>query len=78
MLRARTRREEKRREEKRREEKRREEKLAVLKQGNYFGEQALLREDVRQASCFAESKVTCLTLGTGHWALGREDLMEST
>jgi tRNA A-37 threonylcarbamoyl transferase component Bud32 len=39
------------------------EKLAVLKQGSYFGEQALLREDVRQASCFAESKVTCLSLG---------------
>ena len=26
------------------------EKLATLRQGNYFGEQALLREDVRQAS----------------------------
>lgn len=46
-----------------------EEKLATLRQGNYFGEQALLREDVRQASCYAETKVTCLTLG-------REDFID--
>lgn len=38
-------------------------KLATLRQGAYFGEKALLKEDVRQASCIAESKVTCLTLG---------------
>lgn len=38
-------------------------KLAMLHQGNYFGEKALLKEDVRQASCVAESKVVCLTLG---------------
>ena len=38
-------------------------KLATLHQGNYFGEKALLKEDVRQASCIAESKVVCLTLG---------------
>jgi hypothetical protein len=41
----------------------REQKLTVLKQGAYFGEKALLKEDVRQASCIAESKVVCLTLG---------------
>ena len=45
------------------------EKLAVLKQGNYFGEKALLKEDVRQASCIAETKVTCLSLG-------REDFID--
>lgn len=38
-------------------------KLAMLHEGNYFGEKALLKEDVRQASCIAESKVVCLTLG---------------
>jgi cGMP-dependent protein kinase len=40
-----------------------EQKLATLHEGNYFGEQALLKEDVRQASCVAETKVVCLTLG---------------
>lgn len=40
-----------------------EKKLTVLRRGAYFGEQALLREDVRQASCVAEDKVTVLTLG---------------
>lgn len=44
-------------------------KLAVLRAGAYFGEQALLKEDVRQASCIAQSKVTCLTLG-------REDFID--
>ena len=40
-----------------------EKKLTVLHQGGYFGEKALLKEDVRQASCKAESKVTVLSLG---------------
>jgi len=40
-----------------------------LRRGAYFGEQALLREDVRQASCIAEDKVTVLTLG-------REDFID--
>jgi cGMP-dependent protein kinase 1 len=44
-------------------------KVSVLKQGAYFGEKALLQEDVRQASCVAESKVLCLTLG-------REDFID--
>lgn len=44
-------------------------KLAVLQKGAYFGEQALLHEDVRRASCIAESAVTCLTLG-------REDFVD--
>jgi len=43
--------------------------LAVLHVGAYFGEKALLSEDLRQASCIAESKVTCLTLG-------REDFID--
>mmetsp|Transcript_4826 Transcript_4826/g.4899 ORF Transcript_4826/g.4899 Transcript_4826/m.4899 type:complete len:692 (+) Transcript_4826:65-2140(+) len=46
-----------------------ERKLTTLRKGAYFGEQALLREDVRQASCIAESKVTVLTLG-------REDFID--
>ena len=40
-----------------------EDKLAVLKSGDYFGEKALLSEDVRQASCVAVTKTVCLTLG---------------
>lgn len=39
-----------------------EEKVNQLKQGDYFGEKALLQEDVRQASCVAESKLICLSL----------------
>jgi CRP-like cAMP-binding protein len=40
-----------------------EELVAVLKQGDFFGEQALLRDDVRQATCYATTKVITLTLG---------------
>lgn len=40
-----------------------EQKVFTSHEGNYFGEQALLKDDVRQASCIAESKVVCLTLG---------------
>lgn len=36
--------------------------LALLHPGDYFGERALLHEDVRQASCIAEGLVTCLSL----------------
>mmetsp|Transcript_26630 Transcript_26630/g.44501 ORF Transcript_26630/g.44501 Transcript_26630/m.44501 type:complete len:693 (-) Transcript_26630:350-2428(-) len=46
-----------------------EKKLTTLHQGGYFGEKALLQEDVRQASCKAESKVIALTLG-------REDFID--
>ena len=45
------------------------EKVVTLTTGGYFGEKALLSEDVRQASCIAESKVTCLTLS-------REDFID--
>lgn len=45
------------------DESNKETKLATLHQGGFFGEKALLKEDVRQASCIAESKVICLTLG---------------
>lgn len=38
------------------------EKLVTLSQGAYFGEKALLSEDLRQASCIANSKVMVLTL----------------
>ncbi len=46
-----------------------EKKLTVLHQGAYFGEKALLCEDVRQASCLAETRVVVLTLG-------REDFID--
>jgi hypothetical protein len=56
-------------------------KLTVLHQGDYFGEKALLKEDVRQASCIAETKVTCLTLGRDDFIemLGSlDDMMKNT
>lgn len=37
-------------------------KLATLNRGDYFGEKALLADDVRQASCIAVGKVVCLSL----------------
>jgi CRP-like cAMP-binding protein len=46
-----------------------EDQVTVLKDGQYFGEKALLSEDTRQASCIAESNVTCLTLA-------REDFID--
>ena len=46
-----------------------EELLTTLKKGQYFGEKALLKEDVRQASCVSKTSVTCLTLG-------REDFID--
>ncbi|RYG65381.1 cyclic nucleotide-binding domain-containing protein [archaeon] len=46
-----------------------EKKLTTLHQGGYFGEKALLKEDVRQASCIAEGHVVVLTLG-------REDFID--
>jgi serine/threonine protein kinase len=39
-----------------------EELVATLKTGDYFGEQALLRDDVRQATCYANTKVITLNL----------------
>ncbi len=36
--------------------------VVVLHQGDYFGEKALLEEDVRQASCVAVGPVECLSL----------------
>ena len=41
----------------------REEKVGVLQRGSYFGERALLRDEARQASCVADTAVSCLTLG---------------
>lgn len=37
-------------------------KVNTMQKGDYFGEDAILREDVRQASCIAESHVVCLSL----------------
>ena len=39
-----------------------EELIATLNKGQYFGEKALLKEDVRQASCVCKTDVVCLTL----------------
>lgn len=36
--------------------------VATLEKGNFFGEKALLSEDVRQATCIASSDVQCLYL----------------
>lgn len=38
------------------------EEMTVLRTGAYFGERALLSEDVRAATCIARTGVTCLTL----------------
>ena len=46
-----------------------EDKVASKAVGQYFGEKALLSEDLRSASCIASSKVTCLTLA-------REDFVD--
>lgn len=37
-------------------------KLATLQRGDYFGEKALLADDVRQASCVAVGRVICLSI----------------
>lgn len=36
--------------------------VATLGPGRYFGEKAILQEDVRQASCIAVGSVTCLSM----------------
>jgi hypothetical protein len=56
------------------------ERLAVLKKGQYFGEKALLKEDVRDASCVAQTNVTCLTLGREEFIqmIGRLEDMVNT
>lgn len=38
------------------------EPIARLESGHFFGEKALISEDVRQATCIASSDVNCLTL----------------
>lgn len=37
-------------------------KVATLHRGDYFGEKALMADDVRQASCVAVGRVVCLSL----------------
>jgi CRP-like cAMP-binding protein len=41
--------------------------VKTLTKGEYFGEQALLNEEVRAATCTAETKVRCLTLSRANF-----------
>ena len=36
--------------------------ICILKKGDFFGEKALLSDDIRNATCTATSKVKCLVL----------------
>ncbi|TMW58496.1 hypothetical protein Poli38472_010055 [Pythium oligandrum] len=44
-----------------------ERQIRVMKTGDHFGEMALLKDEVRSATCTAMSHVTCLTLGREHF-----------
>jgi cGMP-dependent protein kinase len=50
--------------------------VASLKSGQFFGERALLTEDVRQATCIAKEDVTCLFLMRQDFNLMLGDLQE--
>ena len=55
----------------------REEPIRSLSRGDYFGEQALLKTDVRTANVIAESDdVECLSLDREHFFQGRLDLKD--
>ncbi len=53
-----------------------EEPLATLESGQFFGERALLSEDVRQATCIAASDVECLYLMREDFVLMLGDLQD--
>eukprot|EP00586_Coscinodiscus_wailesii_P010441 CAMPEP_0172503214 /NCGR_PEP_ID=MMETSP1066-20121228/167296_1 /TAXON_ID=671091 /ORGANISM="Coscinodiscus wailesii, Strain CCMP2513" /LENGTH=689 /DNA_ID=CAMNT_0013278855 /DNA_START=128 /DNA_END=2194 /DNA_ORIENTATION=+ len=50
--------------------------VATLEKGNFFGEKALLSEDVRQATCIASSDVQCLYLTREDFVLMLGDLQD--
>jgi serine/threonine protein kinase len=53
--------------------------VSTLNEGQYFGEKALMSEEVRAATCVATSKVTCLSLGRNQFKerLGKlQDILE--
>ena len=50
--------------------------IATLGSGNFFGERALLSEDVRQATCIASSEVKCLFLMREDFNLMLGDLQD--
>ena len=50
--------------------------VATLISGNFFGEKALISEDVRQATCIASSDVKCLFLMREDFVLMLGDLQD--
>ena len=50
--------------------------IATLSTGHFFGERALLSEDVRQATCIATSDVKCLFLMREDFVLMLGDLQD--
>ena len=52
------------------------EPVASLSTGHFFGEKALLSEDVRQATCIASSDVKCLFLMREDFVLMLGDLQD--
>ncbi|GLE03200.1 hypothetical protein PINS_up012079 [Pythium insidiosum] len=44
-----------------------EKQIRVMKAGDHFGEMALLKDEVRSATCTATTSVQCLTLGREHF-----------
>ena len=50
--------------------------VATLTKGQFFGEKALLSEDVRQATCIASSDVQCLFLMREDFVLMLGDLQQ--
>jgi len=52
------------------------EPIATLSSGQFFGEKALISEDVRQATCIASSDVKCLFLMREDFVLMLGDLQD--
>ena len=54
----------------------REDQIRTLSRGDYFGEQALLKTDLRTANVVADSDdVECLSLDREHFFQARYDIM---
>lgn len=53
--------------------------LGILRGGDYFGEMALLKDEVRSATCTATTEVSCLSLAREHFCImlgSLEELMQ--